>query len=103
MAFDRQKYIDVVLSGHALPAKGLYPPGLPGFNTELKGLPYDPEQARELLKQSKYGGPEGLPPIVFTDAGIGTYIGADVAAMAQMWEQNLGVTITVENLEPNYY
>jgi oligopeptide transport system substrate-binding protein len=103
MAFDRQKYIDVVLSGHALPADGLYPPGLPGFNTELKGLSYDPGQARELLKQSKYGGPEGLPPIVFTDGGIGTYVGADVAAMAQMWEQNLGVTITVENLEPNYY
>jgi oligopeptide transport system substrate-binding protein len=103
MAFDQQKYIDVILSGHALPAKGLYPPGLPGFNTELKGLPYDPEQARQLLQQSKYGGPEGLPTIVFTDSGIGTYIGANVAAMAEMWEQNLGVTVTVENLEPNYY
>jgi oligopeptide transport system substrate-binding protein len=103
MAFDRQKYIDVVLKGHALPAEGLYPPGLPGFNTELNGLPYNPERARQLLKQSRYGGPEGLPPIVYTDAGIGTSIGADVAAMAQMWEQNLGVTITVENLEPNYY
>jgi len=103
MAFDRQKYIDVVLDGHALPANGLYPPGLPGFNLALKGLPYEPEQARQLLAQSKYGGPEGLPPIVFTDAGIGTYISADVAALAEMWEQNLGVTITVENLEPNYF
>ena len=103
MAFDRQKYIDVVLDGHALPAEGLYPPGLPGFNTALKGLPYDPEQARQLLKQSKYGGPEGLPPVVFTDAGFGSYIGPDVAAMAEMWQQNLGVTITVENLEPNYF
>ena len=103
MAFDRQKYIDVVLNGHALPAHGLYPPGLPGFNIALKGLPYDPTQARQLLAQSKYGGPEGLPPIVFTDAGIGTYIGADVAALAETWEQNLGVTITVENLEPNYF
>jgi oligopeptide transport system substrate-binding protein len=103
MAFDRQKYIDVVLSGHALPANGLYPPGLPGFNIALKGLPYDPGQARQLLAQSKYGGPDGLPPIVFTDAGIGTYIGPDVAAMAEMWEQNLGVKITIENLEPDYY
>jgi len=103
MAFDRQKYIDVVLDGHALPANGLYPPGLPGFNTALKGLPYDPAQARQLLEQSKYGGPAGLPPIVFTNSGIGSYISGDVAAMAEMWEQNLGVTITVENLEPNYY
>ena len=103
MAFDRQKYIDVVLDGHALPANGLYPPGLPGFNATLEGLPYDPAQARQLLAQSKYSGPDGLPPIVFSNMGTGSYISADVAAMAEMWEQNLGVTITVENLEPNYY
>ncbi|MDX1377981.1 MAG: peptide ABC transporter substrate-binding protein, partial [Anaerolineales bacterium] len=49
MAFNRQQYIDVVLDGHALPAQGVYPPGLPGFNIALQGLPYDPAQARELL------------------------------------------------------
>ncbi|HET6824272.1 MAG TPA: peptide ABC transporter substrate-binding protein, partial [Anaerolineales bacterium] len=103
MAFDRQKYLDVVLDGHAIPAYGIYPPGLPGFNSALEGLAYDPEAARQLLAQSKYGGPDGLPPIVFSNIGIGSYISADVAAMAEMWEQNLGVTITVENLEPNYY
>jgi oligopeptide transport system substrate-binding protein len=101
MAFDRQQYIDVVLNGNALPAHGIYPPGLPGFNIALQGLPYDPAQARDLLKQSKYG--ENLPPIVFTNAGIGSYISADVAALADMWQKNLGVTITVENLEPNFY
>ena len=103
MAFDRQKYLDVVLDGHALPANGLYPPGLPGFNIALKGLSYDPTQARQLLVQSKYGGPDGLPPIVFSNMGIGSYVGGDIAAMAEMWEQSLGVTIRVENLEPNYY
>jgi oligopeptide transport system substrate-binding protein len=103
MAFNRQKYIDIILDGHALPANGLYPPGLPGFNIALRGLPYDPAQARQLLTQSKYGGPNGLPPIVFSNIGIGSYISADIAAMAEIWEQNLGVTITVENLEPDYY
>jgi ABC-type transport system substrate-binding protein len=103
MAFNRQQYIDVVMRGHALPAIGPLPPGLPGFNIALKGLPFDPAQARELLKQSKYGGPEGLPPIVFTSSGIGSFIGPDVAALAQMWKQNLGVTITVENIESNFY
>jgi ABC-type oligopeptide transport system substrate-binding subunit len=101
MAFNRQQYIDVVLDGNALPANGVYPPGLPGFNTELEGLPYDPAQARELLKQSKYA--TNLPPIVFTNAGTGSYVSSDVAALADMWKKNLGVTITVENLEPNYY
>jgi len=103
MAFNRQQYIDVVLDGHALPAHGIYPPGLPGFNISLRGLPYDPAQARELLKQSKYSGANGLPPIVFTDSGIGSSMGGGVAALAQMWKQNLGVSITIENLEPNFY
>ena len=101
MAFNRQQYIDVVLDGHALPAQGIFPPGLPGFNIALKGLPYAPTQARELLAQSKYG--TNLPPITYTDGGIGSYIGSDVAALADMWQKNLGVTITVENLEPNFF
>jgi len=101
MAFDRQKYIDVVLSGRALPAIGIFPPGLPGFNIGLQGLPYDPERAQQLLAESKYG--TDLPPIIYTDAGFGSNIGADVAALAQMWQQVLGVEITVENLQPNYY
>ena len=101
MAFNRQQYIDVVYTDRALPAIGIYPPGLPGFNIALQGLPYDPAQARELLKQSKYG--LNLPPIVFTNAGVGSYISGDIAALAQMWKQNLGITITVENLEPNFY
>jgi len=103
MAFDRQKYIDVVNNGVGILAKGPYPPALPGYNLDLQGLPYDPEQARQLLAESKYGGPQGLPPIIFTDAGIGNTAGASVAAMAQMWQQNLGVTITIENLEPDKY
>jgi oligopeptide transport system substrate-binding protein len=101
MAFDREKYIDVVLSGRALPATGIFPPGLPGFNLGLRGLPYDPVRARQLLAESKYG--NSLPPIVYTDSGLGSSVGADVAALAQMWKQALGVEITVENLEPNYF
>ena len=103
MAFDRQKFIDVVENGTSLPAKGLYPPALPGFNSNLQGLPYDPQKARQLLSQSKYGGAQGLPAIVYTDSGFGNTAGPDVAALAQMWEQNLGVKITIENIEPDKY
>lgn len=103
MAFDREQYIDIVMKGIALPAKGLYPPGLPGYNGDLEGLPHDPERARQLLADSKYGGPDGLPPIVYTTSGIGSYVGSTAAALAEMWQRELGVTITVENLESNKY
>ncbi len=39
MAFDRQKFIDVVNNGVGVLAKGLYPPAMPGYNLDLKGLP----------------------------------------------------------------
>ncbi len=102
-AFDRQKYIDIVRKGHALPAIGIFPPGLPGFNVELDGLTYNAEEARQLLKESKYGGAENLPQIVYTDSGIGSYVNTDVAAIVQMWEQTFDIEIIVENLEPNFY
>ena len=101
LAFDREKYIDVVLHGIALPAIGPFPPGLPGYNTELRGQPYDPARARQLLSESKYAG--NMPRITYTDAGSGSDIGSNVSALAQMWQQNLGITITVENIEPDKY
>ena len=103
MAFDRQKYIEVLMNGHALPANGLYPPGLPGFDTSLKGLPFDPAKARQLLSESRYGSAAGLPPIVYTSAGFGSYVDPGEAAMAQMWKKYLDVDINIENIEPNFY
>jgi oligopeptide transport system substrate-binding protein len=103
LAFDREKYIDIVTHNNALPARGPLPPGMPGYNNQLKGLPYDPEKARQLLAESKYGGANQLPPIVYTSSGHGSDAGGSVSALAQMWQQNLGITITVENLEPDKY
>lgn len=103
MAFDREQYIDIVMEGIALPAQGLYPPGLPGYNGDLEGLPYDPQRARQLLADSSYGGPDGLPPIVYTTGGTGSHVGGTASALAEMWQRNLGVTITVENLEPDRF
>ncbi len=103
LAFDREKYIDIVTHNNALPAQGVLPPGLPGYNTALKGLPYDSQKARQLLAASKYGGADKLPPIVYTSGGHGSDVGGSIAALAQMWQQSLGITLTVENIEPDKY
>jgi oligopeptide transport system substrate-binding protein len=103
MAFDRTKYIDIVAQNDALPAYGPQPPGLPGYNKDLQGLPYDPEKARQLLAESKYSDAGQMPPIVFTVAGHGSDESGSVSALAQMWQQTLGITITVENIEPDKY
>ena len=102
LAFHRQQYIEVVLRGIGLPAKGVLPPGMPGYNLDLKGLAFDPARARQLLAESKYGGGR-LTPLVYTTSGSGSDVGATIAAKIQMWQQTLGVQITVENLEPDRY
>jgi len=101
LAVDRQHYIDVVRRGVGIPAHGLFPPPLPGFNSNLKGLDFNPELARQRLAESRYGSAEALPPIVFTSSGFGNDLGDSVSALADMWREHLGVTIQVENLEPN--
>ena len=103
MAFDRSKYISVVLHGAALPAEGLYPPALPGYNPKLTSLPYDPAKARQLLAESRYGGAAGLPAITYTQSGTGYAVNGTTAALIQMWQQNLGVTINVESIDANKY
>jgi oligopeptide transport system substrate-binding protein len=101
MAVDKQAYVDKAVHGAAIPAHGLYPPALAGFDQHLRGIDYDPAQARKLLSESRYGGPDKLPPVVFSTSGFGSSVSPGVAALADMWKQNLGVNILVRNVEPD--
>jgi oligopeptide transport system substrate-binding protein len=101
LAVDRRQYVDVLYSGAALPASGLYPPGLPGRREGMPGQVYDPDAARALLAESEYA--SAFPAIKVTDAGYGSYVSPDVAALADMWKRALGITIRVENLQPEKF
>jgi oligopeptide transport system substrate-binding protein len=50
-AVDKHKII-ALLNGRGVVAEGVLPPGLPGFNPNLKGYPYDPAKARLLLEEA---------------------------------------------------
>jgi peptide/nickel transport system substrate-binding protein len=53
--------------------------------------PHDPAKAKQLLKESSYGGPERLPKIMFVGISQPAF---QVAAqyIAEQWRQNLGIT-----------
>ncbi|HYH07183.1 MAG TPA: ABC transporter substrate-binding protein [Thermoanaerobaculia bacterium] len=54
-AIDRQRINDRVFAGLSVPAKALLPPGLLGYDENLRGYDHDPERARNLLRQAGYG------------------------------------------------
>lgn len=51
LGIDRQRIIDGLLKGFAVPSTGMIPAWSP-MHTELEPLPYDPAQARQLLAQA---------------------------------------------------
>jgi oligopeptide transport system substrate-binding protein len=101
LAVDRERWVEATARGVAVPARGLFPPGLPGARADLPPLDEDAERARSRLAESRFGGPEGLPPVVLTSVGFGGGSGDGMAVLAQMWRETLGVTVTIELLEPN--
>jgi oligopeptide transport system substrate-binding protein len=102
MSVDKEKFVKVIGRGNLLPSAGLYPPALPGFDRTFTGLPFDPAKANELLKESKYGSGD-FPPVTISISSYGNGVPEEVSALAQMWEENLGVKITVQNIDPEYY
>ncbi len=62
---DREKYLEILYMGHGIPAKGIFPPGLDAYNPSLRGYEYNPEKARELLREAGY--PDGLPDKYYLD------------------------------------
>ena len=81
------------------PAYGIIPPKFPGFNADLVGLRYDPDKARRLLAESKYADAETRPRIVMTIPGSGGSPGLDVEVIADMWRQELGIDIEIQQVE----
>ena len=102
-AIDKDRYNDVVYEGNGVIANGLYPPGLPGYTTDAQSIPFDPDQAQAALASSSYGGPDDLPEIVLTTSGEGGDLYPSDAILIQMWEEVLGVSIVVEQINYESY
>ncbi len=100
---DKDKLVSVVFRNLMQRADGILPPGIPGFNEELSGLGYDVDMARDLIANSRYGGVSGLPPVTITTSGWGGLISSGLEAIIQEWRTNLGVEVTVRQLEPKRF
>jgi ABC-type transport system substrate-binding protein len=92
---DRQKVAEVSLFGSVEPARGILPPGIPGYNTQLAEQPAptaDLEQAADLLEQSRYEGAENLPQVVAYGSGW-------TGTISEIAEEEFDIDIDVRDYE----
>lgn len=96
LAIDREKITSVVWKGMRAPAEGIVPPGTPNFQRAGPLLAFDPEGARRLLAESRYGGPSALPSVTLSIGTLDTELPPVIEALVAMYRDNLGVDIAVE-------
>ena len=101
MALDRERLIEDIYDGNVELAKGLLPPGMPGYSESLRGIPYDPKAARQLLAESRYA--SDFPDVVFSARDVGGEPTDQVQFMIEAWEEELGVDVQVELFERDVY
>ena len=97
LAVDRDKIAEVILQGAIPVANGILMPGLPGYTEEPKTYPYDPERARQLLSESRYA--DDMPEITLAESGAGGTVGPTTEAIIQYWQDELGVTVEIQQAE----
>lgn len=101
LAIDKREIATIVLGDQVVPAKGILPPGFPGFSESVSGYEFDPIKAKQLLLESKYGNDlDNLPPITITTPGsFGANVSLDMEVVLAMWEKNLGITTEFQQTE----
>lgn len=96
MAIDKETIIEEMYSGTAVPANGIYPPGLIGYNEDLEEIPYDPEGAKELLAEAGY--PDGFDMTIATTANDDQAT-TDLVAIIQQQFAEIGVNVTIDQMD----
>ncbi|MBX6753796.1 MAG: peptide ABC transporter substrate-binding protein [Thermorudis peleae] len=97
-AFDRKTYCEQVRNGDCKPTLEWIPPGIPG-NANIDKYGFDPQKAKEALAQSKYGGPDKLPPIKLTYNSDDPANQARMEWIAGQFRDILGVNITLDPVD----
>jgi len=98
-AVDKELIAKEVLADLVVPAYSILPPGFPGHSADIEGLRYDPVLAKKLLSESRYGDPNIRPRIVITIPGTGGTPNLDLEVIINMWKENLGVEVEIQQVE----
>ncbi|MBS1552841.1 MAG: ABC transporter substrate-binding protein [Bacteroidetes bacterium] len=95
-AIDRNKILKFVLKNRGTPASnGPIPPGMPGFNPDIKGYSYDKEKAKQLLSEAGYPDGKGLKLTLVT---ANDEIQKTIAITVQEQLRDLGIDLKLDQM-----
>ncbi len=94
LAIDKSRIV-ATQSGRVQTARGVLPPGMPGYNKNLKGYDYNPDEARKLLKAAGFKN-DPQKPIVLWYANMVWYPKGAQSIQADL--QKIGMTINLKSV-----
>jgi oligopeptide transport system substrate-binding protein len=100
-ATDKATLAHEVFQDAVTPAATIIPPGMPGYQPNYPGLPFDKNKAKSLL-QSVYPDVTKVAPITFSYPNSQVTPG-EAAALQQMWQTALGIQVKLLPVELNAY
>lgn len=100
LAIDRDDFLEKFMNNRGIAARGVLPPMIPGYDEEIKSpyTVYDPELAKDRLKEAEafHGGP--LPTIVLSMGGTDSTQRQMGQWFARSYE-NIGLKVEVEYMD----
>ncbi len=100
-ATDKATLASAIFKGAAIAASTIIPPGMPGYQANYQGIPYDPAKAKSLL-QSVYPDVSKVPLITFSFPNS-QITPLESQALQQMWQNTLGIQVKLNPVELTAY
>ena len=98
-AIDRDAMIRDIANGVGRPATSLIPPGMPGFEQDAgKDLAFDPQGAKDLLRQAGFADGSSVPQLTLKYADSTANQRRAEFIQAQL-KQNLGINLNLQVME----
>jgi len=97
-AVDKESIVNDILKGTGTVSTQPLPNVLLGHNPELEGYPYDPEKAKELLKEAGYA--DGFTVnFLIPESGSGMQSPVPMSTAIQGYLQAVGITVNLTKME----